>query len=98
MVNSSDIQKSDLYSEVAHDKNHLEAVPKNQVFPLKIGFNSGYNIKSTGSLKVKYLRNGSTDLHEILHCLHVCVHGSLCVKKKLVVTKYLMSLSLGKVF
>ena len=42
-------------------------------FRLKIGYNSGCNIKYTWLLKVKYLLNGSTDL--CLFCARV--HGSL---------------------
>ena len=49
-------------------KNILKKVSqKNRNFRLKIGFNSGCNIKYTWSLKVKYLLNGSTDLYEILN-------------------------------
>ena len=40
---------------------------KIQNFRLKIGYNSGCNIKYTGLLKVEYLLNGSTDLYEILN-------------------------------
>ena len=40
---------------------------KNRNFWLKIGYNSGCNIKYTWLLKVKYLLNGSTDLYEILN-------------------------------
>ena len=40
---------------------------KHRNFPLKIGYNSGRNIKYTWLLKVEYLLNGSTDLYEILN-------------------------------
>ena len=40
---------------------------KNRNFWLKIGYNSGCNIKYTWLLKVEYLLNGSTDLYEILN-------------------------------
>ena len=39
---------------------------KNRNFRLKIGYNSGCNIKYTWLLKVEYLLNGSTDLYETL--------------------------------
>ena len=38
---------------------------KNQKFSLKIGYDSGCNIKYTWLLKVEYLLNRSTDLYEI---------------------------------
>ena len=37
---------------------------KNRNFRLKIGYNSGCNIKDTWLLKVEYLLNGRTDLYE----------------------------------
>ena len=40
---------------------------KNRNFRLKIGYNSGCNIKYTWLLKVEYLLNGSMDLYEILN-------------------------------
>ena len=40
---------------------------KNRNFWLKIGYNSGRNIKYTWLIKVEYLHNGSTDLYEILN-------------------------------
>ena len=38
---------------------------KNRNFRLKIGYNSGYNIKYTWLLKVEYFLNGSTDLNNL---------------------------------
>ena len=38
---------------------------KNRNFRLKIGYDSGCNIKYTWLLKVEYLLNGSTDLYKI---------------------------------
>ena len=37
---------------------------KNQNFPVKIGYNSGCNMKYTWLLKVEYLLNGCLDLYE----------------------------------
>ena len=47
-------------------KNIFKKVsPKNRDFWLKIGYNSGYDIKYTWLLKVEYLLNRSTGLHDI---------------------------------
>ena len=59
-----------IWSEIATgkmiSKNISEKVSqKNQNFPLKIGYNSGCNMKYTWLLKVEYLLNGCTDLYEI---------------------------------
>ena len=59
-----------VWSEIATAKMILKNISKkvsqkNQNFPLKIGYNSGCNIKYTWLLKVKYLLNGCTDLYEI---------------------------------
>ena len=59
-----------VWSEIATGKMILKNISKkvsqeNQNFPLKIGYNSGCNMKYTWLLKVKYLLNGCTDLYEI---------------------------------
>ena len=59
-----------VWSEIATGKMILKNISKkvsqkNQNFPLKIGYNSGCNMKYTWVLKVKYLPNGCTNLYEI---------------------------------
>ena len=58
-----------VWSEIATGKMILENISKkvsqkNQNFALKIGNNSGCNIKYTWLLKVEYLLNGCTDLYK----------------------------------
>ena len=60
-----------VWSEIATGQIILKNISKkvsqkNRNFPLKIGYNSGCNMKYTWLLKVEYLLNGCTDLYENL--------------------------------